>query len=284
MRRPLLVTDPALAKLPMIANAVARARRGRPGERRVLGHAGQSGRSERHARRRRVSAAARTMASSRSAAAARSTSARPIALMVGPDAPDLGFRGSRRLVHASERGGHGARRRRADDRGHGLGSRRASVITDSRDHTKKIIFHPRMMPGLVIEDPELTVGLPPQVTAATGMDALSHCLEAYCAPFYHPLAEGIAVEGMRLIKEWLPVAVRDGTQHRSALAHAHRLVDGRDGVSERARRHAQPESSVRRESQHASRAHECRGDAVRARVESRGDRREDGAARRVPRA
>ena len=84
------------------------------------------------------------------------------------------------------------------------------VITDVADHTKKIIFHPKMMPGIVIEDPELTVGLPPQVTAATGMDALSHCLEAYCSPFYHPLAEGIAVEGMRLIKEWLPVATRDG--------------------------------------------------------------------------
>ena len=87
---------------------------------------------------------------------------------------------------------------------------RASVITDLADHTKKIIFHPRMMPAIVIEDPELTVGLPPHVTAATGMDALSHCLEAYCAPFFHPLADGIAVEGMRLIKEWLPVAVRDG--------------------------------------------------------------------------
>jgi alcohol dehydrogenase class IV len=87
---------------------------------------------------------------------------------------------------------------------------RAAVITDVADHTKKIIFHPRMMPAIVIGDPELTVGLPPQVTAATGMDALSHCLEAYCAPFFHPLADGIAVEGMRLIKEWLPVAVRDG--------------------------------------------------------------------------
>jgi alcohol dehydrogenase class IV len=87
---------------------------------------------------------------------------------------------------------------------------RASVITDIADHTKKIIFHPRMMPAIVIEDPQLTVGLPPQVTAATGMDALSHCLEAYCAPSYHPMAEGIAVEGMRLIKEWLPVAVREG--------------------------------------------------------------------------
>ena len=87
---------------------------------------------------------------------------------------------------------------------------RASVITDLRDHSKKIIFHPKMQPALVIADPELTLGLPPHVTAAVGMDALSHNLEAYCAPFYHPMAEGIALEGMRLIREWLPVAVRDG--------------------------------------------------------------------------
>ena len=75
---------------------------------------------------------------------------------------------------------------------------------------KKIIFHPKMLPSIVIDDPELTVGLPPHITAATGMDALSHCLEAYCAPGYHPLADGIALEGMRLIKDALPAAVKDG--------------------------------------------------------------------------
>jgi alcohol dehydrogenase class IV len=105
---------------------------------------------------------------------------------------------------------------------------RASVITDVADHTKKIIFHPRMMPGVVIEDPELTVGLPPHVTAATGMDALSHCLEAYCSPFFHPLADGIAVEGMRLIKEWLPTAVRDG---RNLEARAHMLIASSMGAT-----------------------------------------------------
>jgi len=87
---------------------------------------------------------------------------------------------------------------------------RASVITDVRDHSKKIIFHARMQPRLVIADPELTVGLPPKITAAVGMDALSHNLEAYCSPFYHPMAEGIAVEGMRLVKEYLPRAVANG--------------------------------------------------------------------------
>ena len=77
---------------------------------------------------------------------------------------------------------------------------RASVIVDDQ-HNKKIIFHPRMLPELVIADPELTVGLPAKLTAATGMDALAHCFEAFCAPGYHPMADGIALEGMRLIKD-----------------------------------------------------------------------------------
>ncbi len=88
---------------------------------------------------------------------------------------------------------------------------RAGVITNSETHTKKVIFHPGMMPKVTICDPELTVGMPPVITAGTGMDAFAHCLEAYCAPFYHPMAEGIALEGMRLVKEFLPRAVRDGT-------------------------------------------------------------------------
>ena len=88
---------------------------------------------------------------------------------------------------------------------------RASVITDQKNHVKKIIFHPNMLPTQVILDPELTVGLPKGVTAATGMDALSHNLEAYCSPFYHPMAAGIAIEGIRLIKEYLPKVVADGT-------------------------------------------------------------------------
>lgn len=88
---------------------------------------------------------------------------------------------------------------------------RAGVITDERTHTKKVIFHPKIMPAVTICDPELTVGMPPVITAGTGMDALAHCLEAYCGPFYHPLADGIAVEGMRLVKENLPRAFRNGT-------------------------------------------------------------------------
>jgi alcohol dehydrogenase class IV len=85
---------------------------------------------------------------------------------------------------------------------------RAGVITQEATHTKKVIFHPKMMPAIVICDPELTVGMPPFITAGTGMDALAHCLEAYCAPGYHPLADGIALEGMRLVFENLPKAYR----------------------------------------------------------------------------
>jgi len=88
---------------------------------------------------------------------------------------------------------------------------RASVLTNSQTHEKKIIFHPRVLPSIVICDPELTVGMPPAITAGTGMDAFAHCLEAYCSPHFHPMSQGIAIEGMRLVKEYLPRAWRDGT-------------------------------------------------------------------------
>ncbi len=95
---------------------------------------------------------------------------------------------------------------------------RAGVITDETTHTKKVIFHPKMMPAITICDPELTVGMPPAITAGTGMDALAHCLEAYCGPSYHPLADGIAVEGMRLVRENLARAYKDGSD-LEARAH-----------------------------------------------------------------
>jgi alcohol dehydrogenase class IV len=87
---------------------------------------------------------------------------------------------------------------------------RAGVVINEVTHQKKIIFHPQMMPGVVISDPELTVGLPPNITAATGIDAFVHCFEAYCAPGFHPLADGIALEGMRLIRTYLPRACDNG--------------------------------------------------------------------------
>jgi len=95
---------------------------------------------------------------------------------------------------------------------------RAAVITNQATHTKIIVFHPKMLPVTVICDPALVAGLPANLTAWTGMDALAHCLEAFCAPGYHPMADGIAVEGLRLIKDWLPAAVADG-HNLEARAH-----------------------------------------------------------------
>jgi alcohol dehydrogenase class IV len=88
---------------------------------------------------------------------------------------------------------------------------RASVITNTAIHEKKIIFHPKMLPSVVICDPELTVGMPKAITAGTGVDAFAHCVEAFCSPHYHPMSQGIALEGMRLIKRYLPRAYADGT-------------------------------------------------------------------------
>ncbi len=95
---------------------------------------------------------------------------------------------------------------------------RASVITNSQTHVKKIIFHPKVLPAVVICDPELTVGMPKMITAGTGMDAFAHCLEAYSSPHYHPMSQGIALEGLRLVNTYLPRAYKDGTD-LEARAH-----------------------------------------------------------------
>jgi alcohol dehydrogenase class IV len=105
---------------------------------------------------------------------------------------------------------------------------RASVIVDERDHNKKIIFHPKMQPSLVIADPEVTFDLPPRLTAATGMDALAHCFEAYCAPGYHPMADGIALEGMRLIHENL---LKVFTEPHDAVARTHMMMAASMGAT-----------------------------------------------------
>lgn len=88
---------------------------------------------------------------------------------------------------------------------------RASVITNSETEQKKIIFHPKFLPAVVICDPELTVGMPNFITAGTGLDAFAHCVEAFCSPHYHPMSQGMSLEGMRLVKEYLPRAFADGT-------------------------------------------------------------------------
>ena len=95
--------------------------------------------------------------------------------------------------------------------GTGSETGRASVILNEDTGVKNIIFHPKFLPSIVILDPLLTIGLPAKITAATGMDALAHNLEAYCAPGYHPMADGIALEGMRLINKWLLEAVNNGS-------------------------------------------------------------------------
>lgn len=86
---------------------------------------------------------------------------------------------------------------------------RAGVLTNSETHVKKVIFHPRILPSVAICDPELTIGMPQVITVGTGLDAFIHCLEAYCSPFYHPMSQGIALEGMRLVKENLPRVYAD---------------------------------------------------------------------------
>ena len=95
---------------------------------------------------------------------------------------------------------------------------RAAVIVDEKNKSKKIIFHPSMLPQQVILDPQLSQALPPKLTAATGLDAFVHNFEAFCAPSYHPMADGIALQGMKLIKEWLPIAYHDG-QNLNARGH-----------------------------------------------------------------
>jgi len=227
MKRPLIVTDPALAKLPIIAGAV-----------RVLSAANmqsavfsdmQGNPVEENVTR---GVAAYQKGSHDGVIAFGGGSAldvgKAIALMVGQNRSIFDFEDREDWFTRVNVAGMAPVVAVPTTAGTGSEVGRSSVITDPRDHTKKIIFHPRMMPGLVIEDPELTVGLPPQVTAATGMDALSHCLEAYSTDYYHPLAEGIAVEGMRLIKEWLPVAVRDGS---NIEARSHMLIASSMGAT-----------------------------------------------------
>lgn len=210
MKNPLLITDPGLAALPMVNNAIARNNaNGLPtglfsnvkpnpvsknvddgvkaylagGHDGVIAWGGGSG----------VDAA------------------KAVALMVGQTSPiwdfeDVGDNWTR--VNAD-----GVAPIVAVPTTSGTGSEvgRASVIANEETHTKKVIFHPTMLPQVVICDPELVTGLPPALTAYTGMDALVHCFEAYCAPGYHPMAEGIALEGMRLVQQWLPAAVKDGS-------------------------------------------------------------------------
>ena len=208
--RPLLVTDPGLAALPMVAGAVHACEeaglegavfsrvRGNPVEANVLdgvmvlrdgGHDG-------------------VIAFGGGSAL---DVGKAVALMVGQSRPLWDFEDREDWWTRVDESGMVPVVAVSTTSGTGSETGRASAITDERDRTKKIIFHPRMMPGRVILDPELTVGLPAHLTAAVGMDALSHCLEAFSSPVFHPLAQGIALEGMKLIRDALPAAVADGS-------------------------------------------------------------------------
>ena len=227
MRRPLLVTDPGLAALPMIARTVEICRQAglpcavfadvqpNPVERNVTDGVAAW----------RAGAHDGVIAFGGGSAL---DAAKAIALMVGQSRPLWDFEDREDWYTRVDVAGMAPVVAVPTTAGTGSEVGRASVITDLADHTKKIIFHPRMLPAIVIEDPELTVGLPAHVTAATGMDALSHCLEAWCAPSYHPLADGIAAEGMRLVREWLPVAVRDGA---NLEARSHMLIASSMGAT-----------------------------------------------------
>ena len=225
--RPLLVTDPGLARLPMVQDAIAlNEAEGVPtglfcevkanpvgqnvddgvavyrdgGHDGVVAFGGGSGLD----------------------------AAKAIAFMAGQSKPMWGFEDRGDNWKAADTEGIAPIVAVPTTAGTGSEVGRASVILDESDHTKKVIFHPNMLPSIVISDPELTVGLPAHVTAATGMDALAHCLEAYCAPGYHPMAEGIAVEGMRLVKTWLTTAVADGG---NLAARAHMLAAASMGAT-----------------------------------------------------
>ncbi|MDI9313960.1 MAG: iron-containing alcohol dehydrogenase [Hydrotalea sp.] len=104
---------------------------------------------------------------------------------------------------------------------------RASVILNEQTHEKKIIFHPLMLPSIVIQDPELTFDLPPFLTVATGMDALTHCIESFACPNFHPICDGVALQGMRLIKKYLPIAFKDG---KNTEARSHMLLGSAMGA------------------------------------------------------
>ena len=158
---------------------------------------------------------------------------------------------------------------------------RAGVLTNTETHEKKIIFHPKMLAAVVICDPELTVGMPPAITAGTGMDAFAHCLEAYCSPHYHPMSQGIALEGMRLVKDNLLTAYRDGTNIEARAPHDVGRRHGRGGVPEGAGRGPCHLASGGGLFRHPPRHHQCRGHAAGAALQPPGHRGQDRARRRL---
>lgn len=210
MQRPLLVTDPGLAALPIVAAAVARNQA-----------AGIATGSFSNIRANPVGANIEEGVAAYSAGGHDGVIAfgggsaldagKVIAFMSGQTRPLWDFEDKEDWWSRADPAGIAPVIAVPTTAGTGSEVGRAGVILDEAQQAKRIIFHPKMMPAAVISDPELTVGLPPHITAATGMDALSHCLEAYCAPGFHPMADGIAAQGIKLIREWLPRAVEEGS-------------------------------------------------------------------------
>ncbi len=227
MERPLLVTDPGLAALPMIAAAAAGCRTAGLGCEVFADVQGNPVAANVDAGVAAFRAGAHDGVIAFGGGSALDVG-KAVALMVGQTRPIWDFEDREDWYTRVDVDGMAPVVAVPTTAGTGSEVGRAAVITDERDHTKKIIFHPRMLPGLVIADPELTLGLPPNITAAVGMDALSHNLEAFCSPSYHPIAQGVALEGLRLIKAWLPVACRRGDD---VTARAHMLAAATMGAA-----------------------------------------------------
>jgi alcohol dehydrogenase class IV len=225
--RPLLVTDPGLANMPMVRNAIANnAAAGLP--------TGQFHEIQPNPVGRNVDDGVAVMREGGHdgviawGGGSGMDAAKAIALLVGQSRPIWDFEDRADWWTRADAAAIPPIIAVPTTAGTGSEVGRASVITDESDHTKKIIFHPKMMPSVVISDPELTVGLPANITAWTGMDALAHNLEAYSAPGYHPMADGIALEGMRLVKEYLPRATADG---KDLVARGNMLVAATMGAT-----------------------------------------------------
>src|SRR6478735_8128106 len=209
LKRPLLVTDPGLARLPMIADAMTALRKAglevalfsevKPNPVAANVEAGI-----------RVLRAGKHDGVIAWGGGSGLDTAKAVAFMAGQTRPMWDFEDIGDWWTRANPAGILSTIAVPTTAGTGSETGRASVITDEATRTKKVIFHPKMMPAMVIADPELTVGLPAKLTAGTGLDAFIHCFEAYCAPGYHPYAEGIAVEGMRPVKENLARAVKNG--------------------------------------------------------------------------
>jgi alcohol dehydrogenase class IV len=227
MKKPLLVTDPGLRKLPMVETALASLRAANLGDAcfsEVRGNPVGKNVEDGVAFYRANRCDGVIAFGGGSALDVGKT----IALMVGQTRPLWDFEDREDWYTRVDARGIAPIIAVPTTAGTGSEVGRASVILDESTHLKKIIFHPKMQPSIVISDPALSTGLPPRITAATGMDALAHCLEAYCAPGFHPMADGIALEGMRLVKEWLPTAVRDGG---NLVARAHMLAAASMGAT-----------------------------------------------------